>query len=121
MSAPTHADGGDPVIYPGAPVRVLRTSGAMEGGWIVYRCPHPSDTAYMAPELLADLAIYVGLPDDPDAPDGPGLEKRVRLGDLLSWQVPDPRTLADPCPGPETCPWKLGDTCPHHPKIEGEP
>ena len=34
--------------------------------------------------------------------------------------TPDIRTLADPCPDPSTCPWRLGDTCPHHPRVEGE-
>ena len=25
--------------------------------------------------------------------------------------------LAYPCEDPSTCPWRLADSCPHHPKI----
>ena len=32
----------------------------------------------------------------------------------------DLRTLAAPCTDPLTCQWRLGNTCPHHPRIDRE-
>jgi hypothetical protein len=74
------------MFEPGEIVKVKRTSGVVESGWRVYRCPHPNDIAFMAPEVIANLAVYVGLPDDPNDPEGRGLQKVVGMGELMEWQ-----------------------------------
>lgn len=97
------------MFKPSQQVTVVRTDGRVEEDWYVAQCPHPSQLAYMAPEVVDGIRIRVVKPEcgtsiHETTPHTLVMEKWIPLGELACWQDIPETTYWASVEGPHAVP-----------------